>query len=86
MKTKNLSSPLYQLVQNSASITVQLSGNICSSVPFSLGLSPKNNQGPKKSIFPRPSPVDFLYGRYILQLAQSFTMKCANGLSGGLGE
>jgi hypothetical protein len=53
IETKNLSSFVCLLVQNSASITVQLAGDIFSSVPFCLGFSPKNSQAPKKKHFPK---------------------------------
>jgi hypothetical protein len=53
IETENLSSFLYRFVQNSASITVQLAGNICSSVPFCLAFRPENSQAPKKNHFPK---------------------------------
>jgi hypothetical protein len=53
IETENLSSFLSQLVQNSASITVQLAGDICSSVPFCMGFNPKNSQVPKRKHFPK---------------------------------
>jgi hypothetical protein len=53
IETENLSSFHYRLVQNSASITVQLAGDICSSVPFYLGFSPKNSKAPKRKHFPK---------------------------------
>jgi branched-subunit amino acid ABC-type transport system permease component len=49
---ETLSSFLYQLVHDSASITVQLAGDICSTVPFCLGFSLKNSQAPKMKHFP----------------------------------
>jgi hypothetical protein len=50
---ETLSSFLYQLVHDSASITVQLAGDICSTVPFCLGFSLKNSQAPKMKHFPK---------------------------------
>jgi hypothetical protein len=53
METETPSSFLYQLVQDSAPITIELAGDICSSVPFCLGCRPKNSQTPKGNHHPK---------------------------------